>query len=64
MVNRNCEPEGLSHAVIDHRKRNDDSDIAVVPVTACGTDGFPYNWTLNPKPKTQLCPRCKKALKA
>ncbi len=55
-VNAMCEPFGVSHAVVDHVRTEHRS----IPMAACHADLRYYNWTLNPSPKTQLCPHCDK----
>lgn len=55
-VNRSCESEGDSHAVVGHESAK--------PLLLCGADSQNLNWTLNPKPPTRLCSSCDRKTRA
>lgn len=46
-----CEPKGLSHIKVPGPY------VKGRPELLCGSSD-PVNWTVNPKPPTQVCPRC------
>ncbi len=54
-VNTDCEPYGVSHAVIGVKPDGE-------PIIACSGDARSFNWTPKTTPKTTLCQQCKRRI--